>query len=98
MTRVWKTLMVVPSPPENTPFPVLNLKLGKMNYPGPQLGKMFEKWEFFFLEVGKKKLFIGCANSSGKIGGGVVGGGNNDGGEIGGGNNGCGGVRLGVDL
>ena len=38
-----------PTPPQNTPFPGLNLKVGKMNYslskmdPSPQLGKMFEK-------------------------------------------------------
>ena len=54
---VHKTLQI---PPQNTPFPGLNLKVGKMNY---NLGKFDPNWEICskhkqtFLEVGKKKLF-----------------------------------------
>ena len=54
-TQPSHTLFEAPSPPQNTPFPGLNLKVGKMNFQrlqsgqlGPQLGKMFEKWAKLF--------------------------------------------------
>ena len=51
-----------PSPPQYTPFPGLNLKVGKMNYSlgkmDPNCAKYLKKKGKTFLEVGKKKLFI----------------------------------------
>ena len=48
--------MYIHKTPQNTPFPGLNLKLGKMNY---SLGNLDSKWAKnlgkTFLEVGKKK-------------------------------------------
>ena len=50
-----------PTPPPNTPFPGLNLKVGKMNY---CVSKMDPTWAKClksgqnFLKVGKKNLFI----------------------------------------
>ena len=39
---------ISPTPPQDTPFPGLNLKVGKLNYSqgkmDPNLGKMFGKW------------------------------------------------------
>ena len=43
-----------PTPPQNSTFPRLNLKVGKINHSlgnldsGPQMGKMFEKWTKLF--------------------------------------------------
>ena len=43
------------SPPQNTPFPGLNLKVGKLQSGqfGPLLGKMFEKWAKLFQKWAK---------------------------------------------
>ena len=49
------------SPPENTPFPGLNLKIGKINYRlgnlDPNRAKCLKSGQIF-LEVGKKKILV----------------------------------------
>ena len=54
-----------PSPPKNTPFPDLNLKVGKMNY---LLGNLYPNWAKClksgqnFSRSGQKNLFIYALN------------------------------------
>ena len=45
-------------PPQNTPFPGLILKVGKMNYCLGKLGKMFEKWAKLFLKWAKRNIHL----------------------------------------
>ena len=47
-----------PSPPKDTPFPCLNLKVSKMNHSLGNLDPNVWKVGKTFLEVGKKSLFI----------------------------------------
>ena len=46
-----------PNPPQNTPFPGLNLKVGKMNY---RLGNLDPNWAKC-LKSGEKILEVGMA-------------------------------------